>query len=79
MREVNITELRNNLPKYISNVQKGHEIRVTSHGHVVARILPPTDTQKEAQEYLKKIRKDCTVGDIISPIDEHWDAEDGHS
>lgn len=75
MREINVTELRNHLPQYLSNAQNGMEILVTSHGRVIARILPPIDTQSDAINKLKKLQKHCTVGDVLSPVDEKWDAD----
>jgi prevent-host-death family protein len=75
MHQVNITELRNHLPRYLSSVKNGDEILVTSHGQVIARIVPAVNTKKEASEKLKKLRKHCKVGDVISPVDENWDAD----
>ena len=75
MREVNVTELRNHLPKYLSIAQKGSEILITSHGEVIARILPPADTKGNAQKKLKELRKNAKVGDVTSPIDEDWKAD----
>jgi len=75
MRAINVTELRNHLPRYLSSVQQGAEILVTSHGHVIARILPPENTQRNALNQLKELRKHAEIGDITSPIDEDWDAE----
>jgi prevent-host-death family protein len=75
MREVNVTELRNHLPRYLSSVQKGTEILITSHGHVIARILPPADTRSEAVQQLRLLRKRCKIGDIISPVNESWNAD----
>lgn len=73
MRSINTTELRNHLPKYLHLVQRGDEILVTSHGKVIARIMPPIDVKLDAQNKLKSLRKACKVGDVISPIDEDWD------
>jgi prevent-host-death family protein len=42
MKEVNVTELRQNLPGYLAKVQRGERIRVTSRGKVIAEIGPPT-------------------------------------
>ena len=39
MAKVNVTELRQNLPAYLVEVQKGKEIEVTSRGKVIARIV----------------------------------------
>jgi prevent-host-death family protein len=75
MRVVNVTELRNHLPKYLSFVSMGNEILVTSHGNVIARILPPADSKSDAITALKKLRKRCRIGDVIAPIDEDWEAE----
>ena len=41
MKEVNVTELRQNLPGYLAKVQCGERIRVTSRGKVVAELAPP--------------------------------------
>ena len=68
MLEVNITELRSHLPEYLATAQKGSEILVTSHGKVIAKIIPPTDTKQEAISQLKKLRAHCKVGDVVSPI-----------
>jgi prevent-host-death family protein len=75
LREVNVTEFRNHLPKYLESVNKGNEILVTSHGQVIARLLPPIDVAKEAKKQLKKLREFCKIGDVVSPIGEDWEAE----
>jgi prevent-host-death family protein len=79
MKQVNITELRTHLPAYLAKAQKGAEIWVTSHGEVIARVLPPLDTKATALAELKKLRKHCKIGDVLSPIDEDWDVLHDHS
>ena len=74
MLTANITKLRNELPKYLHLVQSGEHIIVTSHGKAIARIMPPLDAPKEAKTQLKQLSKTCYIGDIISPIQEDWDA-----
>jgi prevent-host-death family protein len=39
MSEVNVTELRRNLPEYLADVKKGKELKITVHGKVIARGL----------------------------------------
>jgi antitoxin (DNA-binding transcriptional repressor) of toxin-antitoxin stability system len=39
--DVNVTELRRRLPTYLGKVSRGHRIRVTLHGDVIAEISPP--------------------------------------
>jgi prevent-host-death family protein len=75
MRAVNVTELRNHLQKYLSDASRGNEILVTSHGNVIARIIPPVNAKSEAIASLEQLRKRCKIGDVISPIDEDWDAQ----
>ncbi len=74
-RKVNVTELRQNLPAYLADVQKGKEIEVTSRGKVIARIVAGGDPHQEARERLLAIRKHCTVGDVVTPTGAEWDAE----
>lgn len=73
--EVNVTELRQNLPAYLAEVRKGREIEVTSRGRVIARIVAGGDAQKEAWDRLIEARKTCVVGDVVSPTGADWDAE----
>ena len=75
MREVNVTELRNHLHQYLDSIQKEKEVLVTWHGKVIARILPPADKKKEALNQLKALRSQSKMTDIISPIDEDWEAD----
>lgn len=76
MKKINITELRQHLPSYLSSVQKGEEICITSHGRIIARVVPPEDHRKVASRKLEDLRKQrCFIGDVISSIDENWDAE----
>lgn len=74
MLTTNVTELRRSLPKYLNCIQKGEHVLVTSHGRVIARILPPIDAKQEARTQLKQLQSVCRVGDVISPIPENWDA-----
>jgi antitoxin (DNA-binding transcriptional repressor) of toxin-antitoxin stability system len=42
MKEVNVTELRQNLPGYLAKVRRGERIKVTSRGNVIAELAPPS-------------------------------------
>ena len=53
---VNITELRQNLPAYLKRVRQGERIRVTSRGQVVAELAPPTAMAEEAALARKQLR-----------------------
>lgn len=77
MAKVNVTELRQNLPAYLAQVQRGDEIEVAVHGKVIARIVPEADRSDAARGRLAALRKKGAriVGDIVSPDTERWDAE----
>ena len=72
---INVAELRQNLPKYLAVAKAGGEIEVTSRGRLIARIVPSGDPQHEARARLLAARKLCKVGDVISPLDAKWSAE----
>ena len=74
-RQISVTELRQNLPTYLASVHSGSTIEVTSHGKVIARIVPSGDASQEAQEKLRKLRGKAFVGDVVGPLDVDWDAE----
>ena len=75
MKCINITTLRQHLPTYLYSVQKGNEICITSHGKIIAHIIPPIDLKKIATKKLEELRKTAVIGDIISPIEEKWDVD----
>lgn len=75
MNGVNVTELRNHLQQYLANVMNGDELIITSHGRPIARIVPAIDVCQEAKKQLHHLRKTCKVGDVVTPIDTSWDAD----
>jgi len=75
MPKVNVTQLRQNLPAYLVEAQKGKEIEVTSRGKVIARIVAGSETHDAARARLLAARKRCRIGDVLSPTGAAWDAE----
>src|SRR3989304_1293711 len=69
MSEVNITELRQNLPDYLAEVRKGKELKVTVRGKVVARIVPEKGVQNAARQRLAALRTKCKVGGVVRPTE----------
>ena len=74
MRQVNVSQLRDHLPEYLARAEAGEEILVTRHGRVVARLSAARDPRAEAKERLAALRGQARVGDVVSPIDVHWEA-----
>ena len=76
MPEINVTELRKRLPYYLKQVEQGTELRVTSRGRVIARIIPEKDEVEAARNRLMKLRGTVIKGDIIGPVkDTDWTAD----
>ncbi|MEO6028752.1 MAG: type II toxin-antitoxin system prevent-host-death family antitoxin [Candidatus Binatia bacterium] len=78
MTDVNVTELRQNLPAYLAKARKGQHIRVTSRGRVIAELGPPStlpDHAATARARLRDslVRFDDPFGPMIDP--DEWDME----
>lgn len=76
MKDVNITELRRQLPSYLVRVQRGERLRVTQRGKVIAEITPPTaaaDIVEEARARLagSVLRFDAPTDPVLDPSE--WD------
>jgi antitoxin (DNA-binding transcriptional repressor) of toxin-antitoxin stability system len=76
--QVEITELRQNLPAWLERVRIGEEISIVEHGAVVARLIPPVNRRTQARVALEALRARARVGDVESPVKEVWDAANGH-
>jgi prevent-host-death family protein len=74
MEKVSISTLRENLSKFLKKVQKGEVITITSRGHDMARLVPLEDKGVKSRKILRELGKKAFIGDIISPIDEEWEA-----
>lgn len=75
MTAIPVSELRANLMRILKRVEKGSSITITSRGRVVAKLVPPEDSLKIAEEKLAQIRKTAKIHDVIAPISEQWKAE----
>lgn len=56
MSDVNVTDLRQNLPAYLERARRGERIRITSRGEVIAEISSPKATQQEAETIRAQLR-----------------------
>lgn len=80
MNTVNVTELRQHLPAFLRRVAKGEVIGITSHGRLIARLLPEEDPSIGAKQWLESLRGKVLLGDIESPVSEteEWNADENH-
>ena len=74
MKNVNISEFRANLLKYLTLVQQGGHINVTSKGQVLASLTPPVSQQEAARTRLGLLAETALMHDVVSPIGASWNA-----
>jgi prevent-host-death family protein len=55
MTDINVTDLRQNLPSYLERARRGERIRVTSRGQVIAEISSPKAAEDEAELIRKQL------------------------
>ena len=76
MKEVKVTELRQNLPAYLAKVQRGERIMVTSRGKVVAELAPPASPPDMVAAARARLRGSVRrYGRPLAPVVEakEWD------
>ena len=74
MQSIAISDLRSNLMKVLKDIEHGTSINITSRGKIIAKLVPPDDVRFDARKKLKELSKSAVINDVISPIDEPWDA-----
>ncbi len=77
MKDVKVTDLRQNLPDYMARVRRGERLRVTSRGKVIAEIAPPSAAKDETEAARARLRGSVRryerpLDPAIDPGD--WDA-----
>lgn len=75
MQKVKITDLRAHLPDFLKQVSNGEQIQITSHGKVIARLIPEVDQVEAARKRLDALRGTMIMGDIIEPIESQWSTD----
>ncbi len=74
MIDVSISEFRANLLKYLKIVQNGGQLNVISKGTPLATLTPPISQHNTSIAKLKKLAKTAIINDVLSPIEDSWDA-----
>lgn len=74
MTTIAVSELRANLMKVLKEIKSGDSIHITSRGKVIAKLVPPEHDSEDFKKRLKKLRKTAVLGDLLSPVDEEWEA-----
>lgn len=73
MIQVNISQFRSNLLKYLKHVQQGEHVNVTSKGALLATVVPPVNHSEQAKAALSTLAATAVIHDVLSPLDNDWD------
>ena len=76
MKEANIAELKNNISKYLSLVEKGEEIKICKRNIPIAYLVPIAPDGKKNQTKLGCGRGSVKIkDDLTEPMipDENWE------
>ncbi|MEW5888308.1 MAG: type II toxin-antitoxin system prevent-host-death family antitoxin [Pseudomonadota bacterium] len=77
MKDINVSTLRQHLPRYLARVERRETVRVTVRGKVIAEIVPPRaepDQAETARARLRGsvVRYDAPFEPVVPP--EEWEA-----
>lgn len=74
MESIAVSDFRANIMKVLKQIEHGASLDITSRGKVVAKLVPPDYTRTLAREKLDALRETAKVYDVLSPVDENWEA-----
>ncbi|MCB0163660.1 MAG: type II toxin-antitoxin system prevent-host-death family antitoxin [Anaerolineae bacterium] len=74
MISIGISEFRANMNGILQKVQQGEIVMLTLRGAEIARLVPPDFARQAARQELAQLRQTAVVGDVLSPVDDNWDA-----
>lgn len=74
MESIAVSDFRANIMKILKQIEHGASLDITSRGKVVAKLVPPDYTRTLAREKLEILRETAKVYDVLSPIEENWEA-----
>lgn len=74
MVKIGISEFRANMNVVLQRVQRGEMVVITSRGIAIAHLVPPDHARLAARKELEALRESAVVGDVLTALDEPWEA-----
>jgi antitoxin (DNA-binding transcriptional repressor) of toxin-antitoxin stability system len=71
---IGVSEFRANMSAFLQQVQSGNVILLMYRGQAIAKLVPPDYAQYAARQELKLLRETAVIGDVLSPLDDEWEA-----
>ena len=75
MESIAVSDLRTQLMSILGKVERGETMAVTRRGKMIATLTPPLNSKQMAKNELRHCAESAYIGDILSPIEEEWDAD----
>ena len=76
MKDVRVSQLRQDLPAYLARVSRGERVRVTSRGRPIAEIVPPGAAGAEIEA--ARVRLRGSVRRFERPLEPILEAHEWH-
>lgn len=71
---VGISEFRANMSGFLQQVAAGNIVHLMYRGKEIAKVVPPNYAERAARRELAELQKTAVIGDILSPVNEPWEA-----
>lgn len=73
--QVGVKDFRSHLADYLQRVAQGEDIVIVKGGKPIARLVPTESPAEAATARIAAYAHLAVVGDVISPFDEVWEAD----
>jgi len=73
MDTIAVSELRAHLMMVLERVRNGSTVKVTSHGKIIANLIPAETVRNSARKALQYLAKDAKIIDANGPFNDSWD------
>lgn len=74
MESIALNQIQENIDEFLEKIRKGNFFMITFEGREIGKFVPADDVRKNARKKLEQLRKTAVVEDVLSPIDEEWEA-----
>lgn len=74
MLSVGISEFRSNMSVILQKVSDGEIVSLHLRGAEIAKLVPSNIASDLAMLELERLRATAKVGDVLSPIEDEWEA-----
>lgn len=74
MESIALNQIQENVDEFLKKIRNGKFLLITFEGREIGKFVPTGGVMETARKKLEQIRKTAVVEDVLSPIDEEWEA-----